>query len=97
MGFNIAYQYKTYRLNANFHRVSHRYTTADHSEFLPAYQLIDLRVQKRVEFKTSNILAGLYIDNILNQSYESIPFQAMPARVFGGSITYQFIKQKTKK
>ena len=97
MGLNMHYNYSSNQLSVNIHRVSHRYTTADHTSFLPAYQLIDVRISKSVAFDKHLLNCSLYIDNILNQSYESIPFQAMPARVFGGSITYQFIKQKTKK
>lgn len=97
MGINVGYQFKTYRLNLNYHRVSHRYTTADHSEFLPAYQLFDLKAQKRFEFKSNTFVTGVFIDNLFNTSYESIPFQAMPARVFGVNINYQFNNQKTNK
>lgn len=89
MGLNLTYQFYKNRLNLNFHRVSHRYTTADHSEFLPAYQLIDLKYQRTFEYKSSVINTGVYIDNIFNTSYESIPFQAMPARVFGININYK--------
>lgn len=97
MGLNLQYKYTSNQLSINIHRVSHRYTTADHSSFLPAYQLIDVRLNKSFSYAKHQLNCGIYIDNILNQSYESIPFQAMPARVLGGSITYQFINQKTKK
>lgn len=89
MGLNLTYQFYKNRLNLNFHRVSHRFTTADHSEFLPAYQLIDLKYQRIFEFISSIINAGVYIDNIFNTTYESIPFQAMPARVFGINFNYK--------
>jgi len=89
MGLNFTYQYYKNRLNFNFHRVSHRFTTADHSEFLPAYYLFDIKYQRAFEFNRSNINAGVYVDNIFNTTYESIPFQAMPARVFGINFNYK--------
>lgn len=89
MGVNLTYHLSKNKLNINVHRVSHRYTTADHSEFLPAYHLFDIKYQRTFEFKSSKINAGVYIDNIFNTTYESIPFQAMPARVFGINFNYK--------
>ena len=94
MGVNITYQYSKNKLNFNFHRVSHRYTTSDHTEFLPSYQLIDLKYQREFELASSLINAGVYIDNIFNTTYESIPFQAMPARVFGINFNYKLTIKK---
>lgn len=90
LGLNFLYQYKRYQLSSNLHKVSHRFTTADHSSFLPSYYLIDLRVQKTFMYKNQSFVTGFYIDNLSNQTYESLPFQAMPARVFGINIKYQF-------
>lgn len=96
MGANLSYSYSKSSLFVNFHRVSHRYTTADHSEFLPAYQLIDLRVQRIIGKDANKFIASIYVDNILNTTYESIPFQAMPARVFGVNFKYQYQHTKRK-
>jgi hypothetical protein len=72
------------------HRVSHRYTTANHSNFLAAYYIVDLRLQQVFVFKKHQFVAALYADNVTNTIYQSIPFQAMPARVFGVNLNYQF-------
>lgn len=93
MGINLQYSYLKSALNINIHRVSHRYTTADHSAFLKAYTLVDLRVQQQFNFNNHTFSTALYVDNILKTSYESIPFQAMPARVFGININYLFNKK----
>ena len=97
MGINLSYSFSKYSALINYHRVSHRYTTSDHSEFLPAYQLFDIRVQKTFEMKSNSIVTSIYIDNLFNVSYESIPFQAMPARVFGVNLKYQFHNKKRNK
>lgn len=94
-GVNLIYSYKGYQFSGNFHSVSHRYTTSDHSEFLPGYNLVDARIQKAFEIKSHNFITGIYVDNILNTIYESIPFQAMPARVFGINFKYQINNQKS--
>lgn len=89
-GISLSYRIKETILSSNMHRVSHRYTSADHSNFLEGYYLIDLRVQHTFKYKKSQYIMALYVDNITNTIYESIPFQAMPARVFGINFKYQF-------
>lgn len=91
MGLNLQFTYYKSAVNVNVHRVSHRFTIADHSAFLNAYSLIDIRMQQQFNYKNHMLIAAIYIDNLLNTSYESIPFQAMPARVFGININYILI------
>jgi vitamin B12 transporter len=93
-GFNVNYKYKNSSININTHRVSHRYTAADHSIFLPAYTIIDARVQQQINVKKHTTVLAFYVDNISNTIYESIPFQAMPARVFGINVKYQINQSK---
>ncbi len=92
MGLNLQFAYYKSAVNVNVHRVSHRFITADHSTFLKAYSLVDCRVQQQFNYKDNMFITALYVDNILNTSYESIPFQAMPARVIGININYLLIK-----
>jgi vitamin B12 transporter len=93
-GANINYTFYKTSVNANMHRVSHRYTTANHSNFLAAYYIVDLRLQHVFVFQKHQFVAALYADNVTNTIYQSIPFQAMPARVFGININYQIIQLK---
>jgi vitamin B12 transporter len=88
-GINVNYKYKNSSININTHRVSHRYTAADHSIFLPAYTLVDARIQQQFRVKNHAAILAFYVDNLTNTVYESIPFQAMPARVFGIHFNYQ--------
>ncbi len=93
-GINLQYIYKEYQLLVNQHKVSHRFTTSDESMFLPSYYLVDVSVQRSITYKNHFAQLGLYVDNITNQVYESLPFQAMPARVLGIKLTYQLNKYK---
>ncbi len=91
-GFNFIYNYKSYTGILKRHFVSHRYTSSDNSSFLNSYALLDIQFQKRINIKKQEIQLNVYIDNILNETYESIPFQVMPARVYGFGFTYQLTK-----
>lgn len=92
-GFNLRLQYKASSVLLKQHFVAHRFTTTDNTNFLPSYHLFDVQLQQ--EFNINNHLfnAQVYIDNIFNKSYESIPFQVMPARVFGVGFNYLFNKK----
>ncbi len=93
-GFNVNVKVKNSSININTHQVSHRYTAADHSIFLPAYTIVDVRLQHQLNLKNHLMVMGIYADNLSNTIYESIPFQAMPARVFGININYQINQLK---
>lgn len=88
-GINLQYSYNNSSVSINQHYVSHRFTTADQTEFLPSYSIIDLRLQNKFIYKNNLLIASIYIENIQNNYYESIPFQAMPARVFGINLKYE--------
>lgn len=96
-GFNLSLQYKASSVLFKQHFVAHRFTTTDNTNFLPSYHLFDVQLQQEFNIKNHMFNAQVYIDNIFNKSYESIPFQVMPARVFGIGFNYLFIKKKTQK
>lgn len=93
-GFNIRSTYKGTSLMMKHHFVSHRFTTTDNTLFLPSYHLFDIQLQHQFIVKQHLFTAQVYIDNIFNKSYESIPFQVMPARVFGLGFNYLFNKKE---
>lgn len=92
-GLNLRLQYSKSSLMMKQHYVSHRFTTTDNTLFLASYQLFDVQLAHEFIFKTHNLRVQLYIDNIFNKSYESIPFQIMPARVFGIGLNYLLNKK----
>jgi iron complex outermembrane receptor protein len=96
-GFNLRFQYKASLVLFKQHFVAHRFTTTDNTNFLPSYHLFDVQLQQEFSIKNHMFNAQVYIDNIFNINYESIPFQVMPARVLGIGFNYLFIKKKTQK
>jgi vitamin B12 transporter len=96
-GFNLRFQYKASSVLFKQHFVAHRFTTTDNTNFLPSYHLFDVQLQQEFNIKNHMFNAQVYIDNIFNKNYESIPFQVMPARVLGIGFNYLFIKKKTQK
>lgn len=82
------YGFRKSSLTFKMHHVSHRYTSTDNLLFLPSYQLFDLRLSHKLAVNKQQFNLSIYCDNLLDTSYESIPFQAMPARVIGLSISY---------
>lgn len=96
-GFNFRSTYKGSSLMIKHHYVSHRFTTTDNSLFMPSYHLFDIQLQQHFNLKQHSFIAQVYIDNIFNKSYESIPFQVMPARVFGMGFNYLFNKKENTK
>lgn len=96
-GFNFRSTYKGSSLMIKHHYVSHRFTTTDNSLFMPSYHLFDIQFQQHFNLKQHSFIAQVYIDNIFNKSYESIPFQVMPARVFGMGFNYLFNKKENTK
>jgi vitamin B12 transporter len=93
-GFNIRTIYNSTSIMMKHHFVSHRFTTTDNTMFLPSYHLFDIQLQQQFTANQHLFTAQVYIDNIFNKSYESIPFQVMPARVFGMGFNYLFNKKE---
>lgn len=91
-GLNLTYNFNHYSFIIKHHFVSHRFTSSDNLQFLNSYALTDLSISKRMIFDKHNFNFQVYIDNLLNKTYESIPFHIMPARVFGFGLSYQLIK-----
>lgn len=93
-GFNIRTIYNATSLMLKHHFVSHRFTTTDNTMFLPSYHLFDIQLQQQFTVNKHLFTTQVFIDNIFNKSYESIPFQVMPARVFGMGFNYLFNKKE---
>lgn len=92
-GLNLRLQYSKTSLLLKQHFVSHRFTTTDNSMFLASYHLFDVQVERELKVKSQTFRAQIFIDNIFNNSYESIPYQIMPARVYGVGLNYLLNKK----
>ena len=96
-GINLRTTYNRSTVMMKHHFVSHRFTTTDNMMFMPSYHLFDIQFQQEIILRKHRINTQLFIDNIFNKSYESIPFQIMPARVFGVGFNYLFNKKEIAK
>lgn len=92
-GLNLKLQYSKISLMLKQHFVSHRFTTTDNTMFLASYHLFDAQVTREFQIKDHTMKVQIYIDNLFNKSYESIPYQIMPARVFGMGLNYLLNKK----
>lgn len=93
-GINFIYTLNNYSISLNQHYVSFRYTSSDAISFLPSYSIMDARIQRVFNYGSHKLVTAIYIDNILNKQYESIPYQAMPARLIGINFKYELNQQK---
>jgi len=70
-----------------------RYTSSDNESFLIPYSVGDLETSYQLRSKQNMLELGFSIQNIWNESYESIEWRPMPGRYFQLSINYQFTKR----
>ncbi len=74
----------------HYHYTGVRYTTADHSFYLPAYHLLHVAVQSQFRFKTWLVQPYLRAGNLLDTSYQSVAWRAMPGRHFTAGVLVRF-------
>lgn len=93
--FNVSYHGFTLWLQYQFNGL--RYTTADHSFYLPAYHLFQCSLLYEYHFKKIKLSPYLRIANLTNEKYQSMAWRPMPGRNFhlGLSIHFQH-KPSTK-
>ena len=75
---NLGFGYKYYWFGYNMDYVSSRYTSADNSDKIEPYCLGNIHVSK--EFRLKRFVINIYfqINNLWNQAYQTIIWQAMP-------------------
>jgi iron complex outermembrane receptor protein len=57
-----------------------RFTSTDNSSWMPAYQLLDLRLSRKVVHQKYQGTYGVMINNVLNTDYQVIAWYPMPGR-----------------
>jgi len=79
-------QYKNFRLTNQLQIISKRYTTADHSQSVPAYMLENLIIE--TNFNRPHFRASLQgrVNNVSNTFYQTINGNPMPGRSFAISL-----------
>jgi iron complex outermembrane receptor protein len=85
--FNVSYRLISVGVNYRFTGI--RYTDRQNSNYLDAYQLIDLNFNYSLFQHKLDL--GLSLNNILNQSYQTYPGQPMPGFNFNLQVTWKII------
>ncbi len=82
--------YKTFSFNFNVEYSSKCYTAPDNTAFIDPYALGNLFISKDFSLKKFSFNVYLRINNIWNQSYQSVAWQAMPGINFNTGIQISF-------
>ncbi len=75
---HVSFGYKLYLFSYNMEYVAARYTSPDNSAKIKPYLLGNLQIAKEFRLKKFAFRAFVHINNIWNQSYQTIAWQAMP-------------------
>jgi iron complex outermembrane receptor protein len=67
--------------------VGSRYYSADESNALPPYHVVDLNVDYRFSFAGTRLSVGAQVENLTNERYEIIRLYPMPPRRLSGHLT----------
>lgn len=67
-----------------------RYITADHSKYLSAYSISNVDIGKMFRFEQFNIHVNGKVRNILDESYQMIPYHPMPGRSYLLSVKLKY-------
>lgn len=68
-----------------------RYTTSDNEDSLPAFQIAFATVGYAYTIKKHSIGLNLTVDNLFNETYQTIAWRPMPGRSFLINLNYQFL------
>jgi iron complex outermembrane receptor protein len=78
-----------------------RFTTRDHTEFLPSYHLLNVALgnEQRFVLNNHNYLLNVFFraNNVLNAQYQSVAWRPMPGRNFSVGLSVTWIKQEQRK
>jgi iron complex outermembrane receptor protein len=89
-GLNLNIGYGLYLFGYNMEYVSARYTSPDNSDKIKPYLLGNIQISKEFRLKQFAFSAFIHIDNLWNQTYQTIAWQAMPGINFKTGIKIDF-------
>jgi len=78
------------RLDAHARLVGPRFTAADGSQSLPAYQVVDLHLSTTRQLGGLALSAGFVVENALDATYEILSFYPMPPRHLPARLTVTY-------
>ncbi|GAB4140955.1 MAG: TonB-dependent receptor [Bacteroidia bacterium] len=90
--------YEGFFISAQYQYTDIRFTAPDHTSWLPEYALVNLAAGKHHLFKKEHMMlavdAFFRINNMLNESYQSVLWRPMPGRSYSAGVMLEFVKRK---
>ena len=89
---NFRLTYKNTFLSYQQQIIGQRQTTRDNNpdDALNPYQLAQLLIGSSFKLKKNKLVISLKVNNLWNENYQVVAFQAMPPRHFSLSLFYDF-------
>jgi iron complex outermembrane receptor protein len=81
---------KTWYGFINYEGTGKRYITADNSDMLPRFTIIDAGLGKKINLLMNQLTISFQVNNIFNTDYQVMSLRAMPRRNYGFSMKYMF-------
>lgn len=78
----ISARSEKFQARVNYQFGSKRFTSADNSTYLKAYQIINFSGSYSIDLKKLSFRTGFRINNILNANYQMIAWRPMPGRSY---------------
>lgn len=88
------FRYRNNSVSLYYNRSGRRYISTDNDWYLPAYQIFDLVLSRKVTFEKFGANFQFKIDNIFNKEYQSIAFKPLPGRVYSIVFRIGFAEKK---
>ncbi len=87
LNYQVIVGFKKWILRGIYHFTDERYTTSNNTWFLPAYDLVDLRLDYKIQSRLKwDGTVQFQVSNVLEKSYMSLAGRPMPGRVYQLSI-----------
>jgi vitamin B12 transporter len=91
----LQFSYSKFYLAYNHQFNGLRFTVNDHSEYLPAFDIANLTIGKRFDYRKSYCDIYFRVNNLFDKEYQSIAWRPMPGRNYQVGITIDFNKPKS--
>ncbi len=94
----LQFTYRNFYLAYNHQYNDLRFTSTDHSSYLPAFDIATVTIGKRIEMKNSYGDIFFRVNNLYDKEYQTIAWRPMPGRNFQFGITIDLhspLKNKT--
>ncbi len=82
--------YRGWKTGIDYNYTGLRYLTADDSNFLPAYEIINMDIGRDLNLFGGTLAIYISIRNLTNADYQVMNLRAMPRRNFGVLLNYNF-------